>query len=469
MDLEKYHLAQKPTIKTETIPGDKAQELLVKQELYESNNRSYPRKYPLVPKKAKGVIIEDVDGNQFMDFFSLCGVLNVGHNHEEVLKDAKDQMDDLIHAMDFPTEVKINFMENLNKNLPDELRDKVKINFCGPTGADAVEAALKLARIHTKRNLIISFQGAYHGMTTGALSVTSNLNSRKGLHIINQGTHFAPYSYCYRCPFGKRPDSCKLECASSLKDALENPHSGIDKPAAILLEPIQGEGGVVVPKKEFHQEVQKICNEQGVVLIHDEVQAGFYRTGKMLSSQHFEVTPDLVAMSKGIGGVGMPLAIVLIKRELDSWTAGTHAGTFRGNQVSMAAGNSALNFIKNNNIENHVETMGKLLRDGLETIKSKSKYIGEVRGIGLFQGIEYVKDLNSKKPFPEFCNRLRKKMFEKGVLIEVGGWHNNVIRVLPPLIVTPKMIYKFLEIFDEVNREIENEYTKRASIAVSAV
>jgi diaminobutyrate-2-oxoglutarate transaminase len=467
MDLEKYHLAQKPTIKTKTIPGEKAEQLLAKQDLYESNNRSYPRKYPLVPKKAKGAIIEDVDGNQFMDFFSLCGVLNVGHNHTEVVEDAKDQMDNLIHAVDFPTEVKIKLMENLNKNLPDGLKDKVKINFCGPTGADAVEAAIKLARIHTKRNLIISFQGAYHGMTMGALSVTSNLKNREDLHMINQGTHFAPYSYCYRCPFGKRPDSCNLECASSLRDKLENPHSGIDKPAAIILEPIQGEGGVIVPKKEFHREIQKICNDHEIVLIHDEIQAGFYRTGKLLSSQCFGATPDIVTMSKGIGGIGMPLAVLLIKKEMDSWGAGTHAGTFRGNQVSMAAGNSALNFIVNNNIESHVEAMGKLLMDGLETIRNKSKYIGEVRGVGLIIGVEYVKDLDTTEPFPDFCNKLRTRLFENGVLIEVGGWYNNVIRVLPPLVITAKMVLTFLEIFEKVNKEIENEYSKKTSVAVS--
>jgi len=460
MTLEKYHLTETPTIKTEILPGAKAKKILIDQEQFESNNRNYPRKFPLVPKIAKGAIIEDVDGNQFMDFFSLCGVINVGHNNEEVLIDAQEQMNEIIHTMDFPTETKIAFMKNLNSNLPQQLKDNIKINFCGPTGADAIEAAMKLARLKTKKNLIISFQGAYHGMTTGALSVTSNFKNREGLPIVNQGTHFAPFSYCYRCPFGKRPDSCKTECASHVKNLLENPNSGIDTPAAVLLEPIQGEGGVVIPKKEFHQEIQKICNDNGIPLIHDEVQAGFYRTGKLLSSEHFEVTPDIVTMSKGIGGIGMPLAILLIKKEFDVWEPGMHAGTFRGNQVSMAAGNSAMNFIKKNNIEAHVTEMGGVLMDGLLQIQKQSKFIGEVRGAGLLIGVEYVRDEESKEPFSEFCVKMRKELFENGILIEVGGYYSNVIRILPPLTITKKMVYTFLDVFDRVNNIVEKEYVR---------
>jgi len=466
MDLEKYHLAQGPSIRTETIPGEKTKQLLDAQEKYESNNRSYPRSFPLAPKKAKGSIIEDVDGNQYMDFFSLCGVVNVGHGNEEVLAATKAQMEELIHAMDFPTETKLAYIKNLNQHLPESLNGKVKINFCGPTGADAVEAAMKLARLHTKRNLIISFQGSYHGMTTGALSVTSNRNSRKGLAVLNQGHHFAPFSYCYRCPVGKEPDSCKIECASHLRNLLENPHSGVDKPAAVLVEPIQGEGGIVVPKPEFHQEVRNICDEHGVMLIHDEVQAGFYRTGKMLSSEHFDVTPDVVVMSKGVGGIGMPCALLVIKKEFDTWTAGTHAGTFRGNQPGMAAGNAALNFIEEHQISQYVTEAGALLFDGLNTIKKQSPFIGDVRGAGLFLGVEYVKNKKTKEPYPEFCVRLRQRLFENGVLIEIGGYYSNVIRILPPLITTKNMLITFLEIFDRVNSEIEKEYLDKVAIPV---
>jgi diaminobutyrate-2-oxoglutarate transaminase len=460
MKFEKYHLGQGPEIKVNELPGKNAREMLSEQNVFESNNRSYPRSLPLVPRKAKGSIVEDVDGNKFMDFFSFCGVLNVGHGNEDVIQDVTTQLNDIVHALDFPTEVKLDFMRNLNKNFPTQLREKVKINFCGPTGADAVEAAMKLARLNTKRNIIISFQGAFHGMTVGALSVTSNLKNRKGLPVINNATHFAPYGYCYRCPFGKKSDSCKVECASYLKNLIENPNSGVDKPAAILLEPIQAEAGNIVPKPEFLQEIQKICNNNDIIMICDEVQVGFYRTGPLFSFEHFNVTPDMITMSKAIGGIGLPLSLLIIKNEFDIWQAGMHSGTFRGHQLGIAGGNSALNFIKKNNVELHVQEMGAILLDGLNLIQKKSKYIGDVRGLGLLLGVEYVRTKENKEPFPEYCLKLKKRLFQKGVLIEIGGHYSNVIRILPPLITTTKMIYSFIEIFDQVNWEIDQEYIK---------
>lgn len=458
MNFDKYHLSQGPFIKTLTVPGDRAKEILSEQDMYESNNRSYPRSVPLVPNRAKGAIIEDVDGNQFMDFFSLCGVVNVGHNQADVLDAIKEQMNKLIHAMDFPTTVKMNFIKNINDKLPAGLKNKVKFNFCGPSGADGVEAALKLARINSKRDVVVSFQGAYHGMTQGALSATSNLKSRKNIPYLTQGVHFVKYSYCYRCPFGKKPDSCNLECASQIKDLLENPHSGVDKPAAILIEPVQGEGGAIVPHKDFHNALRKICDDHGVLLIHDEVQVGFYRTGKLLASEHFNVTPDMVIMSKGIGGVGMPISLLLIKKEFDTWLPGTHAGTFRGNQLSMAAGNAALDFIAENAIQEHVAAMGNILMNGLLAIQKNSRFIGEVRGLGLIAGVEYVKDKTTKEPFIDFCIKMRAQLFENGILIEIGGHHSNVIRILPPLIVTKVMLDKFLELFEKINKNIEDSY-----------
>ena len=229
----------------------------------------------------------------------------------------------------------------------------------------------------------------------------------------------------------------------------------------MLLEPIQGEGGVIVPHEGYHSEIQKICNEYEVLLIHDEIQVGFFRTGKLLSSQHFNATPDMITMSKGIGGIGMPLALLIIKKEVDSWQAGTHAGTFRGNQVSIAAGNSAINFVRKNNIEWHVGKMGKILMEGLRFIMNRSSFIGDVRGIGLIVGVEYVQDTKTKEPFSEFCIKLRQRLFENGVIIEIGGHYSNVIRILPPLITTEKMLYSFLEIFDRVNKEIEKEYIQK--------
>ncbi len=458
MKFDEYHMSQGPELVTDELPGEKAKKMLAEQALYESNNRSYPRNLPLVPNKAKGSIVEDIDGNRFLDFFAFCGVLNVGHGNPDVMHDVAEQLHKLVHALDFPTEVKLAFLKNLNEVLPDALRGKAKVNFCGPTGADSVEAAMKLARLYTKRSLIIAFQGAFHGMTTGALSVTSNRKNRGGLPVLNNSTHFAPFCYCYRCPFNKEPDNCKLECASYLENIIENPKSGIDKPAAILLEPVQGEAGNIIPKPEYVQRIQKLCNEQEIVMICDEVQAGFYRTGKLFSFEHFGVTPDIITMSKGIGGIGLPLAILIIKNELDVWEGGTHSGTFRGHQLGIAAGNAALDFIRSKRVDLHAAEMGQILLGGLKLIGKKCRFMGDVRGIGLMLAVEFVKTKEGKEPFAEICIQVRRELYQRGVLIEIGGHYANVIRILPPLVTTKGMIDKFLEIFEAVTWKIEKQY-----------
>ena len=245
--LKNLHASSKARIITNSIPGPKSIVLLKKQEELESNNWSYPRGIPIALKNGKGAIVEDVDGNRFIDFLSGCGVFNLGHNNPFILKMIGDRGDLLTQAVDFPTETKIDFMEKLNAALPKTIRNKMKINFGGPTGSDAVEAAIKLARIVTGRHPIIAFQGGYHGMTMGALSVTSKLSHRKPAPPLIPGVHFLPFCSPYRCPFAAIHSPCSGECIRYFEFCLENPHSGIDKPAAIIIEPIQGEGGTYIP------------------------------------------------------------------------------------------------------------------------------------------------------------------------------------------------------------------------------
>lgn len=457
MAFEKYHLSEKASIITKKVPGENSLTLLERQEELEGNNRSYPRAIPIAMERARGAIIEDVDGNRYLDFFAGCGVLNLGHNNPDILADVARQQEKLIQALDFPTKVKIKFMEELNSVLPDELRGKVKINFCGPTGADAVEAALKIAKINTRRHSIISFQGAYHGMTSGALSITAHLYHRKQLPGLEPGIHFMPFCYCYRCAFGKEPDTCTLECAQYIRANLENPCSGIEKPAAIILEPVQGEGGTIVPKEGFLEAVGQIAHDFDIPVIFDEIQAGFYRTGPFLSFQHSRAVPDLFTMSKGLGGIGMPIAVVVYKKHLDTWERGTHAGTFRGNQLSIAAAASALGFAKRHHIREYVKKMGKDILGNLKYLQKKSRFIGDVRGCGLMLGIEYVKNKKTKTPFPGIVNTLRKRCCENGLLVEVGGHYGNVVRFLPPLVITENIAQNALEIFERVNGELEKE------------
>ncbi len=457
MSFDEYHLSEDASIVTKNVPGPGSLELLQKQAQLEGNNRSYPRSIPIAFERALGTIIEDVDGNRYIDFFSGCGVLNLGHNNKDVLADVEKQQQKIIQALDFPTKVKIEFMEALNAALPNGLKGNVKFNFCGPAGTDAVEAAIKIAKINTGRHSLIAFQGSYHGMTAVALGVTAHLHHKQQLASLEPGVHFIPYCYCYRCAFAREPGTCNLECARYLRSTLENPCSGIEKPAAIIIEPVQGEGGTLIPKKEFLEEIVNVGKDLEIPIIFDEIQAGFYRTGPLFSFQHFGVVPDIVTSSKGLGGIGMPIAVTMYKKELDTWNKGTHAGTFRGNQASIAAGLSALKFASAHDLPAYVETLGKEMLSELQDIQKKSCFIGDVRGIGLFFGIEYVKNTETREPFPGIAAAMRKRCYENGLLVELGGHYGNVIRFLPPLITGETIARNGIRIFAEANASLEKE------------
>jgi len=456
---ESLHMSSGAEIVTGSVPGPKSISLLERQEKIESNNRSYPREIPIAFQSGKGAIIEDVDGNRFIDFLSGCGVFNLGHNNPFIAQAIRDRVNLLTQAVDFPTETKINFIERLNLALPETIRNKMKVNFGGPTGSDAVESAIKLARIVTGRHSIIAFQGGYHGMTMGALSVTSKLSHRKAVPPLIPGVHFLPFCSPYRCPFATINSPCSGECIRYFKFCLENPYSGIDKPAAIIIEPIQGEGGTYIPSSGWLEQITEIARRNGILVIFDEIQTGFYRTGKMFAFEHTGAVPDIVTMSKGIGGNGYPLSLILHKKELDAWEPGTHIGTFRGNQIAMAAGLAALEFIEKYNVPQHVFDVGGEIKNKLEKIKESSRYIGDVRAAGMMFGIELVKDKNTKEPFPEATKVLIKLCYEKGLIIEVGGYYNNVIRFLPPLIITKEITENGLSIFTDANKEMENLIT----------
>ncbi|HEV9035850.1 MAG TPA: aspartate aminotransferase family protein, partial [Puia sp.] len=364
------------------------------------------------------------------------------------------QQEQLIHALDFPTENRLQLVETLLDELPEVVRGQFKVCFCGPTGSDAVEAAIKLAKHKTGREGVIAFHGSYHGMTSGALSATSNVSLRSRLGSLVPHIDFIPYSYCYRCPFGKDRDSCDLECAGYLRYILENPHSGIVRPAAILLEPIQGEGGSIVPRAGFLEEVVRIAREKDIVVIFDEIQCGFFRTGDCWGFQGSRAIPDIITMSKGLGGIGFPISAILYNTSIESWGAGDHIGTFRGNQVSIAAGNGAFDFVRRYDIATHVKEMGEYLMSRLRRLKEEFSVIGEVRGEGLIIGIEYVKDPLSRTPDPEIARKIRKNCFQAGLLFELGGHYGNVIRFLPPLIVNRQIIDNALAIFERAHEAV---------------
>jgi diaminobutyrate-2-oxoglutarate transaminase len=457
---EEMHFDPAPALSGD-VPGPRSRELLAEQEELESSARSYPRSVPIAIEQGRGATMRDVDGNTFIDFFGGAGVLNVGHNHPDVVRAAAEQQDKLVHALDFPTTPKLRLMRKLKGLLPGRLRESARFHFGGPTGSDAIEASLKLTRAHTGREAVIAFQGSYHGMTTEALSVTSDVGFGGPT---STPVHFMPYPYCYRCPLGLKPDSCELACAHLLDTSLEDPHSGIPTPAAVLVEPIQGEGGTIVPPDGYLTELRRITRKHDVPLICDEIQTGFARTGTMFAVEHDDITPDVMTLSKALGGIGYPISCIAYDSELDTWKQGAHIGTFRGHQVAMAAGFAAIEFMREVDLPGHAARLGELtlelLRDAQHTLPS----IGDVRGRGLMVGIELVRDRDSKQPWPEMAAQIRTECFHRGVIIEVGGHFGNVARFLPPLVISRKLLLTGVEIFVESVRAAENALARPSAL-----
>jgi diaminobutyrate-2-oxoglutarate transaminase len=459
-NFDELHFQPAPALSGE-VPGPLSREMLAEQDELESNARSYPRSVPVAIEAGRGATMRDVDGNTFIDFFGGAGVLNVGHNHPAVMTAAAEQQERLVHALDFPTRPKLALMRKLKTLLPGRLRESAKFHFGGPTGSDAIESALKLTRTHTSRDAVIAFQGSYHGMTAGALSVTSDVGFGGPT---SSAVHFMPYPYCYRCPLGLKPDSCEMACAKLLDTSLEDPHSGIPKPAAVLIEPIQGEGGTIVPPDGYLSQVRRITRKHDVPLICDEIQTGFGRTGTLFACEHDDVTPDVMTLSKALGGIGYPISAIAYDAELDSWKQGAHIGTFRGHQVAMAAGLAAIEFMQEVDLPAHAATLGELtlglLRDEQDALPS----VGDVRGRGLMIGIELVKDRDTKEPWPEMAGQIRTECFRKGVIIEVGGHFGNVARFLPPLVITRKLLLTGVEIFVESVRAAEQALARPSAL-----
>ena len=426
------------------LPGPVSRQLLAEQEEVESNARSYPRGIPIAFEEGRGATMRDADGNTFIDFFAGAGVLNVGHGNPVVAAAATEQQQRLVHALDFPTTAKLRLIRGLKRVLPGRLSRTARVHFGGPTGSDAVEAAIKLARAHTGREAIVAFQGSYHGMTAEALAVTSHT----GLGgPVSTPVHFLPYPYDYRSPFGLNGKSCWRACVHMLETALEDPASGVPKPAAVIVEPIEGEGGTIVPPRGFLREVRRITHEHDVVLIVDEIQTGFARTGTMFACEHDHVTPDIVTLSKALGGIGYPLSCIAYDEEFDSWKPGDHIGTFRGHQVAMAAGAAAIEYIEEMGLAAHAAALGELALLTLGEAGEEMPAVGEVRGRGLMIGIELVRDRETREPWPELASEVRRACAARGLIIEVGGHFDNVARFLPPLVISRRLLELGIEIF----------------------
>lgn len=441
-----------PQIKV-TPPGPKSQEILKFQADNESSAISYAKGMPMAMAKGKGATIEDVDGNIYIDMFSGAGVMALGHGHPEVLKASHEAIDDITHTLDIPSPIRQRMVKSLKKVLPKEL---TRVFFGGPTGSDAVEQAIKLAKYNTGRYGVIAFEGAYHGMTGMALALTCDAHHHQGLGPLSPGVQLLPYPYEYRNPFGCPVEDVQIQAAENLERVLSDSHSGYMKPAAVILESVQGEGGTIIPAPIFLQRVREICTKHEIVMICDEIQAGLGRTGKMFAFEHAGIVPDIVTMSKALGGIGFPISAIAYREELNTWPTGLTIGTFRGNMIAFAAGSAALEWMQDNDVLEHSAGLGEKCMVKLKELENKSPIVGEVRGLGMMLAIEMVKDKKSREPAGDYATLIRKHAHLRGVMIEVGGHHGNVARLLPPLIITEDLAMKGIDIIAGVIRDIED-------------
>jgi len=436
-----------PQINT-PLPGPRAKKLIKKDNSFVSP--SYTRVYPLVAEKAKGLWIHDVDGNLFLDFTAGIAVNATGHCHPHVVKAVADQAKRLLHmsGTDFYYTPQIMLAEKLAGLAPGRSAKKV---YFGNSGAEAVEAAFKLARWHTKRELNIAFFGAFHGRTMGALSLTASKTiQKKHYNPLVPGITHIPYGYCYRCAYNLTYPQCGLHCVHWVEDTLFRTTMPAEEVAAIFVEPIQGEGGYVVPPPEFHRELYKIAQKYGILYVADEVQSGMGRTGKMFAMEHFGVVADIVALAKGIAS-GLPLGAMVASAKIMNWEAGSHASTFGGNPLSCQAAMATIELLKKSLMKNTVRQGERLLK-GLGALQKNFECMGDVRGKGLMAAVELVKDRETKEPATEWRSQVIKKTFEKGLLLL--GCGENSIRFCPSLTVTAKEIDVCLSIFEEAVKEV---------------
>ncbi|MBV5262067.1 aspartate aminotransferase family protein [Synechococcus moorigangaii CMS01] len=431
-----------------SLPGPVSEAFLERQGAKESNARSYPRRIQLAIQEAQGIFLKDVDGNEYFDCLAGAGTLALGHNHPAVLEAMQQTLTGRypLHTLDLTTPIKDQFVEELFASLPPNFAKRAKIQFCGPTGADAVEAALKLVKTATGRRSILSFSGGYHGMSHGALSLTGNLAPKQAIAGLMADVHFLPYPYAYRCPFGLGGEDSQRISAKYIEHLLDDPESGIVPPAGMILEVVQGEGGVIPAPDHWLQEMARITSERGIPLIVDEIQTGWGRTGKLYAFEHAGITPDVVLLSKAIGG-SLPLSVVLYNEALDLWKPGAHAGTFRGNQLAMAAGTATLNFIIENGLADQARILGARLLGQLRQIQKESPCLGDVRGRGLMIGVEIINPYGGTTAYPELAKQIQAECLQRGLILELGGRFGTVVRFLPPLIITAAQIDAISEIF----------------------
>ncbi|MFF4036487.1 diaminobutyrate--2-oxoglutarate transaminase family protein [Streptomyces sp. NPDC001816] len=438
--------------------------ILRRQSARESAARTYARALPIVPVRARGLTIEGADGRRYLDCLSGAGTLALGHNHPVVLEAIRRVLESgaPLSVLDLATPVKDAFITELFRNLPPGLADRARVQFCGPAGTDAVEAAFKLVRAATGRTGMLAFTGAYHGMTSGALAASGGAGDVRVARL--------PYPQDYRCPFGVGGPSGAELAARWTESLLDDPKSGVPLPAGMILEPVQGEGGVIPAPDDWLRRMRQITADRSVPLIADEIQTGVGRTGSFWGVGHSGVTPDVMVLSKAIGG-SLPLAVVVYRDDLDVWQPGAHAGTFRGNQLAMAAGTATLAHVRENGLAERAATLGSRMLSHLRELQTEFPCVGDVRGRGLMIGVELVdpegegtgpgeppgagdhhvtmsglEPTRTPRPAdPELAAVVQRECLDRGLIVELGGRHDSVVRLLPPLTISDEQAAAVLD------------------------
>ncbi|HEC78415.1 MAG TPA: acetyl ornithine aminotransferase family protein [candidate division WOR-3 bacterium] len=438
---------KRPKIKTK-LPGPKAKDVLRRDSRYVSP--SYTRGYPLVIERGDGVWVTDVDGNLFLDFTSGIGVLASGHGNPLITEVIKKQAEKFIHmsGTDFYYSVQTALAEKLAEIVPGAKNKKVF--FCN-SGAEAVECAMKLTRYHTRRPRYVAFTGAFHGRTFGALSLTCSKSIQRKFFapLLPEVTHI-PYAYCFRCPFHSKYPSCNLECVKYIEDVVFKKIIPAEEVAALFLEPIQGEGGYIVPPGGFIPAIRKLCRKYDILLVDDEVQAGMGRTGRMFAIEHFNTKADVYCIAKGIAS-GLPLGACVANAGIMDWQPGSHGSTFGGNPVSCAAALKTIELLENGLIEN-AHRIGLLAMQRLKELEKRYDFIGEVRGKGLMIGIELVADKDTRTPVTDKRNAVVYEAFKQGLLLLGAG--ESAVRLIPSLVINEDEMQTGLDILEKALKKM---------------
>jgi 4-aminobutyrate aminotransferase len=431
------------------LPGPKAKEIVERD--HRVISPSYTRDYPLVAQSGRGATVEDVDGNTFLDFAAGIAVVATGHCHPEVVAAIQKQAANLIHmsCTDFYYEGMVDLAEKLASVTPGKSAKRV---YFGNSGTEALEAAIKLARYHTRRDNFIAFYGCFHGRTLGSLSLTaSKAVQRKHFGTLLGGVFHTPYPNAYRGAYGVRPENAAADALAHIEGELFKRIVDPEEVAAIVIEPIQGEGGYVPAPPEFLRELEKLCRRHGILLVVDEVQSGMGRTGKWWASDHAGIEPDIICTAKGIAS-GMPLAAVIAKSDVMDWAPGAHASTFGGNPVCIAAALATFDLLQGGLIAN-AAGLGEFLFSQIADWPQRHKCVGDVRGKGLMIGIEFVRDQKTKERSPELRNRVIHEAFQRGLLLLGAG--ENSLRLCPPLIIDKDQVDFAIRTIDECIREAD--------------